>query len=307
MLHGSRRLHSDHPCPRPDAASRGGSAIHSTTYPVHRAGLGVLLALDVAVERVFGAAAHEHRPWDNRPSAKARRRKHGMPAARQQRGHRRQQGPAAASALNRRGLAWHRPGRRQSVRRFGPARIRDARECGAKARRRPHLVPAGRSAGAPSMASSSGRPNSRKLTIAATGLPGRPMTGRPRTQPNMIGLPGFSCSLMPPRHPAAGQDGPLHMVRVAAGGAAGAEDDVTRDGARREPRQGCRIVGMQAAIEQPGWTGRREGPEHRPVRIVNTVRLRGARPDPAARRRSTARQRASAATPGPASCQRRRG
>src|SRR5438067_3906089 len=42
----------------------------------------------------------------------------------------------------------------------------------------------------PCMARSIGRTNSSKVTIAETGLPGRPNTGRPAMEPNVIGFPG---------------------------------------------------------------------------------------------------------------------
>ena len=46
------------------------------------------------------------------------------------------------------------------------------------------------SCGAPCIAPSAGRAKSMKVTIAETGLPGRPKTSVPPRVPNHVGLPG---------------------------------------------------------------------------------------------------------------------
>ena len=93
--------------------------------------------------------------------------------------------------------------------------------------------------------------NSRPVTIAETGLPGRPISGVPPSRP------GHQRLARAHRHPveverqAAGERGLLHQVEVADRGAAESDDQVGARGERRRRRRGSRRCRGRSAGAAP--------------------------------------------------------
>ena len=104
------------------------------------------------------------------------------------------------------------------------------------------------SGGRPSSTSIRGLRNSRAVTSAETGLPGRPMTCSLPLRPYMKGLPGRMAIFQKPIVDAAGLEGFLHIVVVTHRCATRGEQDVALQALAHSRFGGGKCVGHDAEI-----------------------------------------------------------
>jgi len=100
------------------------------------------------------------------------------------------------------------------------------------------------------MARSIGRTKSSKVTIAETGLPGRPKTGLPPSEPKVIRLAGTHIHLPEVQLRARVDQRLAHQVQLADGDAGGRHEHVGLRAPRDALGDGVESVGDDAQVER---------------------------------------------------------